>query len=1057
MKKRVLSAFLSLCMMLTLAPAAFAAETESGITSQDALKTALSTAGSTSDTSGKVVTLDGDITVTNTGVAANSAVITVPAGVTLDGNGHKISVGDGWTGDTKTHILSVEGANEGTTTTIKNLTIIGTNATKSGIHAYNCTGDVKLDTVTIQNCGNAAIQVNGAHVTATNLNTSGNAWGAVNVDQGTNVTVAPSFTLESGTLSESNKIWTEMATSASGDTTSVATITVPDSWATAMKSYNGMTYYADTAAVMIGENPYASLRDAALAATSGDTITLNADVTVTNKGILSGDVNSAVITLPDGATLDGKGHTISAAADWEKTSDSKIKNHILGVTAATTTGVTIQNVTIVGNESTKHGINAWTATTTENSTAGKVMLSDVTIQNCGAAGMVVQNTEVTADKLKTSGNAWGGINVDNAGNPKLTLSNPSIVEPVQVWTELTNVLEGTITIDNEDFIPVAGEGSSTDSTGLKGFIYYTTDPAKLGEASIEKDGKITVYSTLENALEKSAAEDTITLLKDVQVEDAISIAKSLTINGNQKTITYAPSTTAGDAKDKANFITVTASNVTIQDATIDAEGAKNAVHFYLVTGGMLDSVTVKGGAYTSVLVNGSAVTVKDSVMNPNTDAHANIEYGMGSGVKQIPNITLDNVSGDTKMPLVYVDNDTLNAVKTNTDSLTENSSSKDVIDVINKTLIGTQLTVDDEGNIVAPQTYTITFDANGHDITTIPAATTTNNEGKLAPLPPLEKDGRYTFAGWYTAASGGEKVTTDTVFTKDTTLYAHWNYSSGGGGGGGVTTYAVTTNSPANGTVTVSSKSAAKDATVTITVAPASGYQLDKLTVADKDGKGVALTDKGNGRYTFTMPASKVEVTATFKQAPVTHVCPAEKYTDVDTTQWYHEGVDYVIEKGMMNGTGTNTFEPNATTTRGMIVTILYRLEKEPAAGTSPFTDVDANQWYAKAVAWAAANGVVNGTSSTTFNPNDPITREQMAAILYRYATFKGYDVTQKADLASYTDASQISAYAKDAMSWANKAGLIGGVSATTLQPQGSAIRAQVAAILMRFCENVVK
>ena len=180
-------------------------------------------------------------------------------------------------------------------------------------------------------------------------------------------------------------------------------------------------------------------------------------------------------------------------------------------------------------------------------------------------------------------------------------------------------------------------------------------------------------------------------------------------------------------------------------------------------------------------------------------------------------------------------------------------------------------------------------------------------------------------------------------------------------------------------------------------------------------------------------------------------------FTDVKKSAWFYNNVVYVIEKGMMTGTGTNTFEPNATTTRGMIVTILYRLEKEPSAGTSPFTDVDANQWYAKAVAWAAANGVVNGTSPTTFNPNDPITREQMAAILYRYASFKGYDVTGKADLAGYTDAAQISDYAKDAMSWANQAGLIGGVSATTLQPQGSAIRAQVATILMRFCENVVK
>ena len=139
-------------------------------------------------------------------------------------------------------------------------------------------------------------------------------------------------------------------------------------------------------------------------------------------------------------------------------------------------------------------------------------------------------------------------------------------------------------------------------------------------------------------------------------------------------------------------------------------------------------------------------------------------------------------------------------------------------------------------------------------------------------------------------------------------------------------------------------------------------------------------------------------------------------------------------------------------------MTILYRLEGTPAVtGTTAFTDVAAGQYYADAVAWAAQNGIVSGTSATTFSPDGVITREQMAAILYRYAQYKGYDVTAKADLSMFTDAAQVSTYATDAMAWANASGLISGTSATTLSPAGSATRAQVATILMRFCENIAK
>ena len=181
-------------------------------------------------------------------------------------------------------------------------------------------------------------------------------------------------------------------------------------------------------------------------------------------------------------------------------------------------------------------------------------------------------------------------------------------------------------------------------------------------------------------------------------------------------------------------------------------------------------------------------------------------------------------------------------------------------------------------------------------------------------------------------------------------------------------------------------------------------------------------------------------------------------FGDVKSGDWFYNDVKYVYEKGMMSGTAADVFAPNATTTRAMIVTILYRLEGSPAvSGTSAFTDVPAGQWYTDAVNWAAANQIVNGTSATTFAPNASITREQMAAILYRYAQYKGYDVTEKADLSGYSDNGQISAYAKDALAWANAAKLINGITNTTLAPQGSATRAQVSAILHRFCDGVVK
>lgn len=259
-----------------------------------------------------------------------------------------------------------------------------------------------------------------------------------------------------------------------------------------------------------------------------------------------------------------------------------------------------------------------------------------------------------------------------------------------------------------------------------------------------------------------------------------------------------------------------------------------------------------------------------------------------------------------------------------------------------------------------------------------------------------------------------------------------------------------------NGSIKVSDSKAEKGDTVTITVTPDEGYELDKLAVYDEDGDKIGLKDKGDGKFTFEMPKSDVEIEVSF--ALIEDEAVKANFADVAADAWYADAVQYVYENGMMSGTSETTFSPDLTTTRGMIVTILYRLENEPTVtGTTAFTDVAADQYYANAVAWAAQNGIVSGIDATTFAPNNAITREQMAAILYRYAQFKGYDVSAKADLSVYTDAAQVSTYATNAMAWANGAQLITGTSQATLTPAGNATRAQVATILMRFCENIAK
>lgn len=286
-------------------------------------------------------------------------------------------------------------------------------------------------------------------------------------------------------------------------------------------------------------------------------------------------------------------------------------------------------------------------------------------------------------------------------------------------------------------------------------------------------------------------------------------------------------------------------------------------------------------------------------------------------------------------------------------------------------------------------------------------------------------------------------------------------------GGGGVTTYTISIPADVDGgTVKVSPTRASSGTTVTITVTPDEGYALDKLTVTDAAGRELKLTDKGDGKYSFTMPGSKVIVEAIFAAISPDYAacdggadCPLWDFTDLNVNAWYHDGVHFCIDEGLMEGYGNGLFGPNDTLSRAQLCQIIYNMEGQPAtSGSSVFTDVADGAWYADAVTWAAENGIVGGYGNGKYGPDDPITREQLAAILWRYAKYKGYDVSvgEDTNILSYTDVADLSEYAIPAMQWACGAGVIEGVTDSTLVPQGDATRAQAAVMLVRFCEEYV-
>lgn len=249
-----------------------------------------------------------------------------------------------------------------------------------------------------------------------------------------------------------------------------------------------------------------------------------------------------------------------------------------------------------------------------------------------------------------------------------------------------------------------------------------------------------------------------------------------------------------------------------------------------------------------------------------------------------------------------------------------------------------------------------------------------------------------------------------------------------------------------HGDVSVDTVYAEEGEWVYITVDPDVGYRLYNLTVTRPSGNTVKVEHVRDNVYRFSMPGVRVTVDAEF----IRTVTP---FTDVRLADWFYEYVSFAYRYGLMEGINSYQFAPDATATRAMVVQILYRMSGEPAVSYgSSFTDVASNAWYADAIAWAARNNIVNGTGAATFDPNAPVTREQFATMLYRYARYRGFNTSLTANILSYYDVNQVSEYAFEALQWACAEGIVNGTSTGYLTPQGNATRAQLAAMLMRFC-----
>lgn len=960
MKKRVLSAALSLCMLLTLLPTA-----------------ALATEDNTTPGTSPATTLQEKITAAENGDTVSlsedeTGSITVSAGkdITLDLAGHKLTN----TADNHTVIIE-KGAS---------LTVLDSSEAKAG---------------TIDNVSHGKAAV---------------------VNHGT-------FVLNSGSLTRSAEASTisENGNTASGGNSWYVV------WNTGNMTVNGgkILFSADN------QGYYSSLIDNGWADPSKNTEKAFATLTVTG-----GELNGGKITIKndDYGILDIQGGTLTQACESFFS--------VFNWNDATISGGTI-NGTVGAKGDGQTGENAY-----ENG------------------------------KLTISGDAKLSGGVQTFDNANVSISGGTFTDTYLYMgsnTATISVTGGAFTKDEDVTSGLVIQAQGKNGTCMISGGTFSENPGaeylKPGLSAAEKDGTFSITPAETGTVYPARlADQSETPITDLYDKDSYNVKATQATEAETGDYYTEVAVSAANLKKHTNGDTTKTQGHWIGIALVAPEGATQVKYAFAASkaeltlgqaGALETNVTDKNESGIAFYVDAGSKTPKTWAqvqwLGENDAVLSNTVYHMDlSGVT----LAMDKGTMPTIRPAKLHDNAETNAYK-DEDLYTAGSynakiTSQGAGGVYNVAITAQQLRK--HTNAKKDKDYWVGFDLEAPEgVTKFKYAfdatiSETAKEETVETLPEnktgvafyfKDKTAKTVTVQW--VAEGDDATTYEPItFSVDLSGVTYYQAPSHGGsgssGGSASTTYTLTFET--NGGNAISKVTKNKGTTIDLAqYAPTKSGATFEGWYADK-----GLTKK----ITSVKLDANTTVYAKWTEAPVSGL----PFKDVKTADWFYNDVKYVYEKGMMAGTAADVFAPNATTTRAMIVTILYRLEGSPAVtGTSAFVDVPAGQWYTDAVNWAAANQIVKGTSATTFAPNDSITREQMAAILYRYAQYKGYDVTKKADLSGYSDNGQVSAYAKDALAWANAAKLINGVTNTTLAPQGNATRAQVSAILHRFCDGVVK